>query len=159
MHIDIEQTATGGLKGTSEKRSLDWQPRPHKDHIFGSVEGRTRFVRAFSAAAGAADAAGAGGHRFARPDVDMQSKIGADAAADAAARRFLRGEILLDGSPCEGFLLDESAADGEGEGLWLQSFVINQDPGYGWTAEQVCIHGVFLCWRVWRLADCSDLGL
>ena len=40
-HIDIDQTATGGIKGTSEKRVLDWKipENTHKDGIFGEVEG------------------------------------------------------------------------------------------------------------------------
>lgn len=40
-HIDIEQTATGGIKGTSEKRTLNWKVPEgnHKDGIFGEVEG------------------------------------------------------------------------------------------------------------------------
>lgn len=39
---------------------------------------------------------------------------------------FLRGEKLKDGSPSQ-FLDDEH----------VQSWVVNQDKGYGWTAEQV----------------------
>jgi hypothetical protein len=43
-HIDIDQTATGGIKGTSENRTLDWTFREHKDHIFGDLNGRNRWV-------------------------------------------------------------------------------------------------------------------
>ncbi|KAI0102143.1 hypothetical protein GGR51DRAFT_527942 [Nemania sp. FL0031] len=46
-HIDIEQTASG-LRGTSEARVLDWQPREHKDWLFGRVEGRSKFVATLS---------------------------------------------------------------------------------------------------------------
>jgi hypothetical protein len=42
-HIDINQTATGGIKGTTELRTLDWTPRPHEDHIFGSLQGKSRW--------------------------------------------------------------------------------------------------------------------
>ncbi|KAI1437638.1 hypothetical protein GGR50DRAFT_692153 [Xylaria sp. CBS 124048] len=42
-HIDIDQTASG-LKGTAERRVLDFQPREHRDWIFGRVEGRSRFI-------------------------------------------------------------------------------------------------------------------
>ncbi|KAL9107681.1 MAG: hypothetical protein Q9227_007488 [Pyrenula ochraceoflavens] len=42
--IDIDQTVIGGLKGTSEKRSCDWNERAHHDHIFENVKGRTRLV-------------------------------------------------------------------------------------------------------------------
>jgi len=44
-HIDIDQTATGGIKGTSEKRCLDFVERPHKDGIFGSVEAKSRWIK------------------------------------------------------------------------------------------------------------------
>jgi len=44
VHIDIEQTATGGIKGTSEHRTLDWTERSHTDHIFGNLTGKTRFL-------------------------------------------------------------------------------------------------------------------
>jgi hypothetical protein len=33
------------VKGTSEKRNLDWQYRPHSDHIFGDVSGRSRWIK------------------------------------------------------------------------------------------------------------------
>jgi len=41
-HIDIDQTLTGGIPGTSEKRILDWTERPNEDHIFGAVIGKSR---------------------------------------------------------------------------------------------------------------------
>ena len=41
-HIDIDQVLTGGIPGTSERRILDWTPREHEDHIFGSVCGKSR---------------------------------------------------------------------------------------------------------------------
>jgi len=43
-HIDISQTATGGMKGTTEIRLLDWQEREHEDHIFGHLKGRSRWL-------------------------------------------------------------------------------------------------------------------
>ncbi|KAF1959400.1 hypothetical protein CC80DRAFT_467944 [Byssothecium circinans] len=43
IHIDIDQTATGSIKGTSEHRTLDWTPRPHSDWLFGDVMGKSRF--------------------------------------------------------------------------------------------------------------------
>jgi len=43
-HIDIEQTATGGIKGTSELRTLDWVAREHSDHMFGDLKGRSRWL-------------------------------------------------------------------------------------------------------------------
>ncbi|KAI6250891.1 hypothetical protein HI914_01009 [Erysiphe necator] len=43
-HINIDQTATGGIPGTSEKRDLDWEVREHTDHVFGTLKGRTRWI-------------------------------------------------------------------------------------------------------------------
>lgn len=45
-HIDIEQTATGGIKGTSEHRTLDHTYREHSDWLFGKVNGRSFFATA-----------------------------------------------------------------------------------------------------------------
>ncbi|KAF2281189.1 uncharacterized protein EI97DRAFT_389624 [Westerdykella ornata] len=42
-HIQIDQTLTAGLKGTSESRELDWTYRPHSDWLFGDVKGRSRW--------------------------------------------------------------------------------------------------------------------
>ncbi|KAI1112046.1 hypothetical protein F5Y14DRAFT_285961 [Nemania sp. NC0429] len=42
-HIDIGQSASG-LSSTQENRTLDWSARPHKDWLFGAVEGRSKFV-------------------------------------------------------------------------------------------------------------------
>jgi len=44
-HIDIDQTLTGGVKGTSEARELDWVDRDHEDHLFGKVTGKSRWVK------------------------------------------------------------------------------------------------------------------
>jgi hypothetical protein len=41
--IDVEQFATGGLKGSTEKRTLDWEFRGHSDWLFGTLEGRSRY--------------------------------------------------------------------------------------------------------------------
>lgn len=43
-HIDIQQTATGGIK-TTELRTLDWQVREHEDRVFGKVNGQTRWIK------------------------------------------------------------------------------------------------------------------
>jgi hypothetical protein len=123
-HIDVDQVITGGITGSKEARQLDWQEREHVDNIFGTIRGKSRFLRGSKADDGKV-----------RPAVDFQTKVG-DAEKDAKVQRFLRGEILLDGSATEGFVVDEEGAEfGEGEGLWMQSFVVNQQNG--WTAEQV----------------------
>lgn len=38
--ITIQNTANGVIKGTTEIRHLDWQPREHRDYIWGHVRGR-----------------------------------------------------------------------------------------------------------------------
>ncbi|KAL1984108.1 hypothetical protein VTN96DRAFT_9608 [Rasamsonia emersonii] len=121
VKIDISQVTTGGLSGTTEKRVMNWTEREHKDHIFGTVVGKSRFFRGSKGADGKV-----------RPNVDVQTNV-----QDEKVRRFLRGEILADGTEVEGFLVEEPTGDdlGEGEGLWLQSFVRNVDSG--WTAEQI----------------------
>lgn len=125
-HVDIDQILTGGVKGTSESRITDWTSRPHSDHIFGNVEGQSRVVRGSKGEDGKV-----------RPNLEICTKVGKD-EDDAKVKRFLRGEILADGSETEGFLVEDLGEEyGDGEGLWIQSFVVNQDSGYGWTAEQV----------------------
>ncbi|KAH6638355.1 hypothetical protein C7974DRAFT_306901 [Boeremia exigua] len=44
VQIDIDQLVSGGLKGTSEKRTLDWEYRGHTDYLFGTVKGRNRYT-------------------------------------------------------------------------------------------------------------------
>ena len=43
-HIDISQTLSGGVSGTTEKRTLDWTFRSHTDRIFGECRGRSRWA-------------------------------------------------------------------------------------------------------------------
>ncbi|PFH54798.1 hypothetical protein AMATHDRAFT_331 [Amanita thiersii Skay4041] len=45
-HIDIDQTLTGGIPGTTELRTLSWKERPHEDHLFGAVIGKSRRCKA-----------------------------------------------------------------------------------------------------------------
>lgn len=44
--IDIDQTISGGIPGTSENRTLTWQERENNDHLFGPVIGKSRRVKA-----------------------------------------------------------------------------------------------------------------
>lgn len=44
MHIDIQQTATGGVKGTTELRALDNTFKEHSDWLFGKVQGRSEWL-------------------------------------------------------------------------------------------------------------------
>ncbi|OAA61002.1 hypothetical protein SPI_05026 [Niveomyces insectorum RCEF 264] len=50
-HVDIDQTLTGGFKGTTERRCCDDRRREHSDWLFGHVVGRTRWYRGPGAAA------------------------------------------------------------------------------------------------------------
>jgi hypothetical protein len=115
-HIDIQQVITGGIQGTKENRTLDWTERDHTDNIFGTLHGRSRLLEGKSE-----DGA-------LRPALEIQTVV-SDAEAGAKIGKFLRGEILVDGSKSEGFVGEE------GEGAFVQSFVRNEVAG--WTAEQV----------------------
>ncbi|KII93795.1 hypothetical protein PLICRDRAFT_36026 [Plicaturopsis crispa FD-325 SS-3] len=44
-HIDIDQTLSGGVSGTTELRVLDWEEHKHEDHIFGAVIGKSRRIK------------------------------------------------------------------------------------------------------------------
>lgn len=44
-HIDIDQTLTGGIPGTSEKRTLWWKEKENNDHLFGHVIGKSRRIK------------------------------------------------------------------------------------------------------------------
>ncbi|KAH7927162.1 hypothetical protein BV22DRAFT_1032171 [Leucogyrophana mollusca] len=44
-HIDIDQTLSGGITGTSELRSLDFQERSVEDPVFGAVIGRSGKIK------------------------------------------------------------------------------------------------------------------
>ncbi|KAK0733938.1 hypothetical protein B0T26DRAFT_632739 [Lasiosphaeria miniovina] len=43
-HIEIEQTGTAGLKGSTEKRCLDFTFREHTDWLFGTVRGQSKWI-------------------------------------------------------------------------------------------------------------------
>jgi len=43
-HIDIDQTVTGGIQGTTENRTLDWTERSHSDSMFGDLKGKSRWI-------------------------------------------------------------------------------------------------------------------
>jgi hypothetical protein len=136
--VDIAQTATGGIQ-SSEKRTTDWRARGHEDRIFGALSGQSRLVRGTSTG----------------PTLEVQTQ-----SKDAEkVARFLKGEILADGSAVDGFVIDtvqdkEGLSYGEGEGLWLQSWVRNEQ--YGWSAEQVCLS---LSFYIYILANGLDLGI
>lgn len=44
--IDIKQILTGGIPGTDENRTLDWEERENHDDLFGFVIGKSRRIKA-----------------------------------------------------------------------------------------------------------------
>ncbi|KAL1952783.1 hypothetical protein VTO42DRAFT_4260 [Malbranchea cinnamomea] len=117
VHIDIDQILTGGINGSQEKRTADWNERHHTDHIFGHVIGQSRLIKA--------KPDGKGSHF--RPDLEVQTNVGVP-EEDELVGKFLRSEILKDGTETEGFV---AGADD----VFLQSWVRSVDNG--WTAEQI----------------------
>jgi hypothetical protein len=45
-HIEIAQTVSGGIQGTTEKRCIDGLWREHEDWMFGKVKGQTIWIKA-----------------------------------------------------------------------------------------------------------------
>lgn len=124
IKIDIDQTATGGIK-SQEYRTTDWRARDHTDRVFGPLLSQSRLIRGSKGEDGKV-----------RPALELQTT-----PQDEKIVKFLKSEIKSDGSEeAEGFLVDDAQDKdgmvyGEGEGLWLHSWVRNQENG--WTAEQV----------------------
>ncbi|KAF9892012.1 hypothetical protein FE257_002976 [Aspergillus nanangensis] len=120
MHIDIKQFVTGGIEGTTENRTTDKVKREHQDHIFGRVEGTSELFRGSKGADGKV-----------RPNFEFSTP-----GDNEKAKKFLNGEILKDDSECDGFVVEDLGEElGQGEGLWLQSYVVSLDSA--WTAEQI----------------------
>ncbi|KAJ5544660.1 hypothetical protein N7535_006947 [Penicillium sp. DV-2018c] len=114
--IDAQQVITGGIKGSTEERRLDWEPRERDDPVFGRVSSRSRFV------------SGKAEGDAVRPVLEVNTSTG-NAEEDAKVQKFLTGEVLADGSKSDGFVGEE------GEGAFLQTLSRNLESG--WTAEQV----------------------
>ncbi|QMW38833.1 hypothetical protein G4B11_002069, partial [Aspergillus flavus] len=129
LHIDVVHTVTGGFNGTAEKRTLDWNPYVHKDHVFGNLSVRSRLI------GGVEDEDG-----HVRPALELDTP-----SIDERAYDFLRGVISSEGELEDGFLLEESPPNsvGTSRGGWLHTVSHSED--LGWTMEQVwgfeMIHG------------------
>jgi hypothetical protein len=135
-HIDFNQTAAG-LAPTEEKRILDWEIRDHQDYFFGEVKAQCEFVH------GAVDADG-----IVRPEFEFQTPN-----VNAQIKKFMRGEIEVDGSKSAGFIVEDwSGMADEGPGLWVHTCERNDKSG--WTAEQVSI--VIYCHRLVGLNVMSE---
>ncbi|KAL2867589.1 uncharacterized protein BJX67DRAFT_387825 [Aspergillus lucknowensis] len=119
--IEILQSTTSGLPGTSEKRYIDWEERTQEDHIFGKCVVRARWI---------CDSKNVNGRTL--PVVDIQTTL----AEDENIVRFLAGEVGDDLRPSEGFLVEKPQEVKEGQdGLWLQLFIRHVEGK--WTAEQI----------------------
>jgi hypothetical protein len=44
-HVDIQQTLSGGMSGTTEERTLDWEERNRNDDVFGALIAQTKRVK------------------------------------------------------------------------------------------------------------------
>ncbi|RYP03441.1 hypothetical protein DL765_010485 [Monosporascus sp. GIB2] len=108
-HVDIEQTVTGGVKGNTERRCLDWEARAHSDYLFGAVRGQSRWVRG-------------GGDELARAAAEVEPAGAAYLAGGADQGEWLEGEGEAGGPAGETHIL---------------TFARNVDEGRGWTATQV----------------------
>ncbi|RYP63810.1 hypothetical protein DL771_009093 [Monosporascus sp. 5C6A] len=107
-HVDIDQTVSGGIKGNTELRCLDWEQRAHSDYLFGTVRGQSRWV--------------AGGDELARVVAEVEP----------AGAAYLKG-----GADQGEWLEDEAERGGPGGETHILSFARNVDEDRGWTATQV----------------------
>lgn len=124
--MDIVHTATGGITGTTEKRTLDWKPHVHHDYVYKTLTVRSRLVR------GEADSDG----RI-RPAVQLH---GAYCDGERVCD-FLRGKVSADGKEDGGFLVEEPGwalfKDGAALGCWVHTVSCSEVSG--WVMEQVSV--------------------
>ncbi|KAF2869529.1 hypothetical protein BDV95DRAFT_630058 [Massariosphaeria phaeospora] len=124
-HMKIEQFATGGIKGTTENRTLDWMYRPHTDHLFGSLQGKSRYTTLAALLAENTSTTSTPNSTSTSGSTPPAAKA-ANVAADA---RYLCASDASE-SEAQGGWLPESR-DGE----VVEAYVEND--GAGWTAWQV----------------------
>ncbi|KAI9367379.1 hypothetical protein BJX61DRAFT_547544 [Aspergillus egyptiacus] len=110
--IDMIFSLSGNLAGARETVVADWTVRDHYDYAFGATQHQIRCVR------GRPDEEGK-----MYPDFEIQSQI-----KDERARKFLRGEVLQDGSRSEWCVSD-------GKDVWVHTFA--RSVRAGWTAEHI----------------------
>jgi hypothetical protein len=119
--IEIQITATGGLAGTKHLHVLDWSEQDHSDYVFGASKHITGLVSGT-----------VGDNDYVYPDIQMKREV-----ADEKGRRFLRGEILEDGTASKW-----SVGDGAPEeASWVHTFIWSVPEK--WTLEQVCYSDFF----------------
>ncbi|KAJ5768951.1 hypothetical protein N7520_003510 [Penicillium odoratum] len=102
MNIDVLQTATGGLAGTTERRRLDWKMQIHTDYIFGELSCWSQLV------GGARDEEG-----NMRPEFVVQKRVN-----DERVVEFLKGVTMHDGTRSDGFMIDMKSAEIKRTGSW-----------------------------------------
>lgn len=125
VNIDFVQSAIGGgFTGTTEKRTLNWQMKHHKDYLFGAVQGWSRFI------GGSTDIDGK-----IQPNLELQTNVD----NNASVAQFLQAKTHPDGAIAGGFLVEEPEASnfGEGLGLWVHTF--ERSVNSSWTLEQVSL--------------------
>ncbi|RAK71409.1 uncharacterized protein BO72DRAFT_392054, partial [Aspergillus fijiensis CBS 313.89] len=152
IHLTARQTSIKAASPPPDIRHFDWEIYSQENFLFGGIVCRNRFIRGDSSVAALMDAGGSDGggdDGVVRPAVEVQSPL-KDGGDQAVVRRFLRGEVEVDGCTLsEGFL-----GDG-GVGIW--GHVFDRKKGGGWCSEQVwgfeMIHGERLYSRRAVLTD------
>lgn len=111
--LTLEPALTGGLKGASERRPLNWTEFEQNDTLFGLVRIRSRYID------GAITSDG-----LVRPLVELRSK---DAGPDSIS--FFAEAIAME--------KEDKATGGTIEKAFIHDYVCSINSG--WVAEQVCI--------------------
>lgn len=126
LQVDVVHTATGGITGTTEKRTLDWKPHVHHDYVYKTLTVRSRLI------AGEMDSDGR-----VRPAVQLHGAY----RDRGQVREFLNGKVSADGKEGEGFLVEESGCapleDGAALGCWVHTVSCSEESG--WMVEQVSL--------------------
>ena len=113
-HIDIDTKLTGGINGTTELRTLNWQATQHQDHIFGPLRGKSHFTTIADLRKKSGEGKTAGGD-------DDAAAVEASDVIDAEDISFL----------CDGW---EKAIMEEGAEV-VETF--SESETNGWTARQI----------------------
>ncbi|PYH78100.1 hypothetical protein BO82DRAFT_343540 [Aspergillus uvarum CBS 121591] len=150
--LTARQTSSKAANPPPDIRHFDWEVYEQENFLFGGIVCRNRYIRGDTSVPTLTEvggSAGGGEDGVVRPAVEVQSLLKDDGDV---VRRFLRGEVELDGcTHSEGFLVEEPVVRGlfgeegrgSGEGIWGHVFDKKKDGG--WCSEQVwgfeMIHG------------------
>lgn len=116
--MTLEPALTGGMKGTPERRPLNWTQFEQNDTLFGPVRIRSRYIDGTVISDGQV-----------RPLIELQIK---DGGQDLES--FLDKEFSMD--------TKHEATDGIIKEAFIHDFVCSINSG--WIAEQVCNHSLLL---------------